>query len=185
MGKKRIIIGDRSTLIEKVFFTFYQPLCRFALTILKDEHQSEDVVQDIFIKLHESSNSFHNELALKSFLYVSVRNKCLDVLRSRSRSPKQTDIDTASDESIIVEQELLDAASREECFRIIEAGIESLPSQSRRVMKMVLKGCSNMEISEELKISVNTVKTIKARSISTLRSKYGLFFLFLLSSFWG
>ena len=77
--------------IDMVFQQYYRSLCLYALHYLHDLDEAEDVVQDCFVRLLESdkyerlcllsvaSQSLTNQL--KSFLYTSVRNACIDRLR--------------------------------------------------------------------------------------------------------
>ena len=42
---------------------------------------AEDIAQDIFVRLWEKNNHFENYLALKSYLYLSARNSCLNYIK--------------------------------------------------------------------------------------------------------
>ncbi|MCF0165468.1 MAG: sigma-70 family RNA polymerase sigma factor [Bacteroidales bacterium] len=178
-----ISVGDKTIAFKEIFYSFYPSLCRFAASVISDTAQSEDVVQELFVKIHSQNLSFPNMISLKSFLYVSVRNRCVDVLRGRTTKPPHSQIDEISDDHFIDEQGLLDSVAREECYRIIESGIATLAPQSRTVMTLVLEGKSIQDIAARLNVSPNTVKTLKSRAIAMLRSKFGTFFSILLSSF--
>jgi len=58
-------------------------LLRFALQILQDEEEAKDVLQDVFLKLWEKRNDLNKLENLEAFTMRMVRNRCLDVIRSR------------------------------------------------------------------------------------------------------
>ncbi len=64
-----------------LFKDYYQDLAYYSCKILKDPIAAEDIAQDVFIRLWEKENHFENHLALKSYLYLSARNNCLNYLR--------------------------------------------------------------------------------------------------------
>ena len=76
-----------------------------------------------------------------------------------------------------------DIVIEEETYRIVNEAIDALPVQSRRIIKLSLEGKQNKEISEELGISVNTVKSLKYKAMDVLRvalKDYYYLLLFLL-----
>ena len=58
--------------------------------------------------------------------------------------------------------------------------IDTLPAQSGRIIKLSLEGKQNKEISENLGISVNTVKSLKYKAMDTLREVLKDYFYLLL-----
>lgn len=64
-----------------------------------------------------------------------------------------------------------DAVVEEEVHRMVMEEIEQLPLEQRRVIMLHLEGKNNIEIAEILKVSVNTVKTHKARARQQLKTK--------------
>jgi RNA polymerase sigma-70 factor (ECF subfamily) len=63
---------------------------------------------------------------------------------------------------------------------MLAEAIETLGPQSQKIITMLLKGMNVKEISEELNISVNTVKTLRLRSIKTLKNILGNQFITIL-----
>ena len=66
---------------KKLFDKFYQALCVFASTYLKDDALSADIVQEGFVKFWNKREGFDNYFKVKSFLYTIVRNDCLNYIR--------------------------------------------------------------------------------------------------------
>ena len=64
---------------EKEFFESYFSLfLQFALKYIPDEETCKDIVQEAFIKYWRQENNFNDEIALKTYLYKSIRNGCLN-----------------------------------------------------------------------------------------------------------
>ena len=59
----------------------------------------------------------------------------------------------------------------EETIALLHASIERLPPQISKIMKYVLQGRSNVEVAQEMGISVNTVKTLKYNAMKTLKEE--------------
>ena len=64
--------------MESLFLHNYRPLCLFALHYLNDTDAAEDVVQECFATLWEKINSGNVVINRKAYLYMTVRNRCLD-----------------------------------------------------------------------------------------------------------
>lgn len=60
---------------EKVFRKYYEPLCRYAYSIVRDADEAEEIVQEFFYTFWLNRNRISIRLSLKSYLYRSVRNR--------------------------------------------------------------------------------------------------------------
>jgi RNA polymerase sigma-70 factor (ECF subfamily) len=96
----------------------------------------------------------------------------------RRKRPYFENLDSADN----IEGEI-ESVVKEEAFRLLERAIESLPNQTREVMRCSMKGLSIQEIADELNVSVNTIKTLKSRAYKVLKEAYGDTFMLLLLSF--
>ena len=74
---------------KEAFFILYKKffvaLCLFAQKFSIGKEAAEDIVQEIFYKLYEERQLFHNILTLQSYLYSSVKNSCLNYIRDEKR----------------------------------------------------------------------------------------------------
>lgn len=171
--------------IESVFQQYYRPLCLYALHYLHDLDEAEDVVQDCFVRLLEaekrdanssaSSLSVSNPQNLKSFLYASVRNACIDKLRRKN--PIAQDISPSDLLGIISDEQAVDSSSRE---AELWTAIEQLPERCREIFLMSKRdGMTYREIAEELCLSEKTVEHQISKALKTLRGKKEDFFFLL------
>lgn len=79
--------------INYLFNKYAKQLHLYALTFLHTREDSEDVVQDIFMHFWEKHNNyFTEEKAVKSYLFNSVRNACLDRLEKKNVVQHNIDI---------------------------------------------------------------------------------------------
>lgn len=147
-------------------------LCHYAWQYLHDEELSKDLVQDVFVSFHQvefTSDFKDNEDYLKNYLYLSVRNACFSLLkkkRVRDRFSKEQSFEQESEQ--MIELNII----RSEVLEIVYKAIESLPDSCQLIFKKTyLEGFSNIEVAEELNISINTVKTQKQRGMKALKAK--------------
>lgn len=154
-------IKKRNTKVFKTFFNkHYKDLVVYANGYLFDEDGSKDVVQEVFIHIWENSKKINIESSLKSYLYAMVRNKCLNYLKSI----KITDSYDLLELNInLITEQVFDSVSEEDkkivSHQILKL-IDDLPEKMKQVVRLkYLHQYKYSEISEELGISINTVKT--------------------------
>ena len=159
--------GDKKA-FKGFFEALFQPLCAFGYRYLSDRSAIEDMVQEAFTTYWEQRLAFDELNAAKSFLYTTVRNKCLNHL-------KHLKVRSSNQEALIYELEsdhfYSNQVISEEVFGQLYAEIKHLPESSQKVMLLALKGMKNKEIASELNISENTVKTQKKIAYSKLKKK--------------
>ncbi len=105
-----------------------------------------------------------DETAFKAYLYSCVKNKCLNYLRDHRGTLQTVELRECEDDGQvdywIIENELR--------ARILEE-IDRLPDVRREIMLMRLEGNSYEEISKELHLNINTLKTYKKQIYKDLR----------------
>lgn len=94
---RRIAVRDSSALAE--FYDRTAPsLFSFALRMLNDPHDAEEIIQDVFVQIWNKAPSFDPAVGLAFHWAMGiVRNRCIDRLRSRQRRSRiivETEIDT-------------------------------------------------------------------------------------------
>jgi RNA polymerase sigma factor (sigma-70 family) len=66
---------------KAVFRAWYSLLCNYAVTFTKDPDVSEDIVQDLFVKIWEQRRELLTETSIRYYLFTAVRNNCITWLR--------------------------------------------------------------------------------------------------------
>lgn len=153
--------------IETLFRTYYARLCYFATRMTGDAGLAEDLVQEACMNCWKARMTFTNEQVAKSYLYTSVRNACLNHERHLKVVKKHEDSAVQSTPTV---EGIIEDIVRAEVMGEVHAAIEGLPEGCRTVLKLAFfDNLKNDEIAEQLGISVNTVKTQKARALQLLR----------------
>ena len=146
-----------------------QPLYRFAAGLLKDNHEAEDVVQDIFLKLWNMRNMMEDIKNINAFAHTMTRNACLDKLKSRrikyydDAGPgiPEPAVDDPDPESMT---ELKDSADR------VKVLICNLPEQQRSIIHLRdIDGYSYEEISEIMNMEINAIRVALSRARRSVR----------------
>ena len=151
---------------EIIFKKYYPKLLVFVNRHVGDQDVAQDIVQDIFFKLFESSRSLPENFNLKSWLYKVARNAALDYLRHLQVIDRHKFL--MADAMIVAED--VDENVDEEIYDRVNQAVESLPEQCRLIIKLnVIEGKKYLEISEELGISINTIRTQVSRGYKKLR----------------
>ncbi|MBL7963360.1 MAG: RNA polymerase sigma-70 factor [Flavobacteriales bacterium] len=160
-----IAAGDRAA-FEALFRLHYRALCAFAAGYVKDMDQAEDLVQDLFFRLWLDREKVKVTTSVKAYLYAAVRNRCLNAVKAGGRV-------RALNEEVEELQEAPERSEDEHAERIarVQAAIESLPEERRKVFKLSrYEGLKYHEIAERLGISVKTVENQMGSALKTLRA---------------
>lgn len=154
--------------MEYLFTRYYKPLVLWATSFLNNIPQSEDLVQDFFIRLWEKrTQTSLQATTFKSFLYTSVRNLAFDRMEKKDPLRHATDLkssDKAWEEYDTLEEEVLARVKNE---------IDKLPERSRQIMQCIyLQGLHYKETAAKLGISIATVNTLLVNALKKIRQAY-------------
>lgn len=167
--------------LEYLFDNHYRSLVLWADTFLNNMQVSEDLVQDFFIRLWEKE--LYKKLMpgkIKTFLYTSVRNLSLNLVRKQDPLKKACNIDILDKNWEEFDEQ------KEQLLNIVEREIEKLPGRSREVVTAVyLKGMRYREVASTYGISEATVKTLLVLSMKRLRENLNAGKIILFSFFAG
>ena len=155
--------------LEIIFQHTHAGLLHFATQFVKDRHAAEDYVAGSYINIWTKRKVFTSLEAIKSYLYTTVKNSCLNHIKHSSRhSVCHREILYLSDKS---NDFLNDYGIRSELLQKLWEDVEQLPTVRKKIFKMYFaEGCSSFEIAKSLQISVDTVRVQKARALHSLRA---------------
>lgn len=154
--------------MEYLFSRYYKPLVLWAASFLNNIPQSEDLVQDFFIRLWEKrTQTSLQATTFKSFLYTSVRNLAFD--RIEKKDPLRNATGLNSSDRTWEEYDSLE----EEVLTRIKNEIDKLPERSRQIIQCVyLQGLHYKETAQQLGISIATVNTLLVNALKKIRQAY-------------
>jgi RNA polymerase sigma-70 factor (family 1) len=166
-----LIDRDRGAFAE-IYSRYWPILYKHAFRMLKEENESEDVVQEVFTKLWQKAPSLQADISIGAYLYISTRNAILNFFsKNKVHHAYLSDLGNFLDQA----QEITDYRIRERILsKLIEGEIEKLPPRMREVFELKRnQNLSYKEIAGVMNISELTVKTQMNKAISTLRNKFG------------
>ncbi len=154
---------------DELYRLYSHKLFSFVFRILKNEADSEDIVQEVFIKIWEYRDKLSDYRFLNSFIFTVAYNNSISHLRKRISSEKYiqylrnlTRSETRDD--FITEIELAELNNK------VEKLISSLPGRQKQIFLLHReKGLTYPEISEKLEISKNTVENHMVKALRFLR----------------
>jgi len=155
------------------FFDLHYPaVCHFATSLLKDQVAAEEITDDAFIKLWQRHHLYNTPGAIKAFLYRTVRNAAIDVLRrTKTQASLQKEFQNSADTTAPF---ILQHIIRAETLAQVYSAFDILPVRCREVFtRLYIEGKTFEETAEDLKLSINNVRNHKMRALTLLRGQLG------------
>jgi RNA polymerase sigma-70 factor (ECF subfamily) len=160
--------------LSKLYDRYSHTVFGVGLKILSDRSMAEELVQEVFLKVWRSSNTFDPARgSFSTWLYRVTRSVALDLYRKRARrvrpvSDGDPHLDSARDSSA-GPQEVVDESW---LSWWVSRALEMLDAPHREVINLAyFGGLSQREISERTGVPLGTVKTRTASAYKTLRKE--------------
>lgn len=152
---------------DDAFRLFYEEtkadIYGFALAILKNKYDAEDVMQSVYIKVYNAANSYKSNGKPMAWVLTITKNLCHDKLRLDSRQAEFTAIEE-KDASISNEMNLENKLMLEYCFK-------SLTDEERNIVVLhTVSGLLHREIADLLKVPVGTVTSKYKRALAKINN---------------
>lgn len=130
---------------------FYLAACQY----LGDSGAAQEAVNDIFVRLWQDADKIAIQSSLRSYLYRSVVNRCLNELDKSKRDRRQQQEAVRRMDTAVEWKEMEDNELK---LRLFQA-IDQLPEQCRKVFRMSrFEELKQQDIADRLGISIKTVK---------------------------
>jgi RNA polymerase sigma-70 factor (ECF subfamily) len=152
--------------LEKLFDDYYTAVLLYCISIVKDKHDAEDIVQQAFISLWRKTDSIDFHTSARAYLYRSVYNASLDWIKHQKVRKRY--------ENEVKNYPIVHAVNNEErdLSGKIVAAIDDLPDQCRRIFKMNrYDQLRYKDIAETLQISEKTVEKHMVKALRILRER--------------
>lgn len=153
--------------MKALYDEYYASLVSYGYQVLHTMEEAEDVVQSVYARLWESQPAFNSIGELRGYLYASVRNGCINVIRRQKAQTGYAAVVTMDSNAIDVGDD--DSLNVEEMYRLLFQEIDKMPPRRREIFRQVAKGHSSREIAELMAISPETVKEQRRRGKLSLR----------------
>ncbi len=158
--------GDR--LCQELLYRKFAPkMFGICMRFAKNKVEAEDILQDGFIKVFINLKSFRNECHIEGWIRRIIVNTAIN--HYKKKSPTLNDLDLElSDVPFYGDYSPMQNLNKQELLKYIK----ELPKGYRMVFNLnAIEGYSHKEISEMLKISINTSKSQLARARKALQQK--------------
>jgi RNA polymerase sigma-70 factor, ECF subfamily len=164
---------------ERFYKEYYKSFFLMAHKYLKNSVQSEEIVNDVFLKIWEDGEKITIESSLKSYIYKAIINRSINVLNKNKRELiVQTDLSNITDEGYELRQ-----MEENELKIKLYAAIDQLPDQCKKVFEMSrFEELKQQEIADKLGISIKTVKnhiTIALKQLNASLVNYIIILVFI------
>lgn len=156
----------KRTEVEEIFKEYKDKVYRLAISIVRNEKDAEDIMQNTFIKIMDNLKDFRNESRISTWIYKIAYNESLMYLRKKrsqynlsnyiERQTKKKELGLFMNWSKLPDEHLLD----NELKARVDAAIMQMPIKYR--MPLLLDSVEGMplkDISEILELRMNSLKT--------------------------
>src|SRR5215471_20211988 len=155
------------TTTERVWETFHVPLQQFIRRRVSDEATAEDLLQDVFLDIHQHIDMLRDVKKLESWIYQVTRNAIIDYYRS-----KRATTTLEAPEALQLSEELPDKDVITELFPSVRAMVMSLPAKDRQALILTeYQGLTQKELAERLGLSVSGAKSRVQRAREKLKQE--------------
>ena len=171
---------------RKVFDTYRNHVYAYSFSLLKDKLSAEEIVQDVFLKIWLNRFNLNPELSFRSYIFTITKNLTFNSISKASNYKKlKGELSFKTQNSYSPIEDLI---HDKEYDRLKQEALNSLPAKRKKVFELSrIEGMSYMEISQELGISIQTVKNHMSKALNNMSDflKASGEISFLLISFFG
>jgi RNA polymerase sigma-70 factor (ECF subfamily) len=150
---------------EQLWETFSGPLHQFIRRRVGDPHSAEDILQDVFLKIHTHIDTLRTKDRLASWIYQITRNAIADYYRAQRPTAELA-------ETILVADERGGDDAVRELSPCVAAMVEDLPEVYREALRLTeYQGLSQKEMSDRLGISFSGAKSRVQRARAKIKEQ--------------
>ncbi len=145
-------------------------LYAYSLQFTKSPEESEEIVQDVFVKLWTNRQAIRQEDTLRSLLFIMTKHQLINAFRARVNQPvyeeyvEYREVMAESDPQLLLEYQ--------DFLKRFKTAMKALPETQQKVITLSkLWQLSNKEIAEKLSLSEQTVKNQLSIGLKMLRQE--------------
>jgi RNA polymerase sigma-70 factor (ECF subfamily) len=166
----KIKAGEKNAYQE--FFERYAPrIYQFSLSYLKNKSDSEELVQDVFLKIWEKRDMLDESKNVKSLIFKVAVNTIYDFIRRKNIENAFNDFAHANFET--VSDNTWHTVIYDEMTANLKELVAKLPDQQQKIFQLSREeGLTSEEIAAKLNLSKRTVENHLYRAISFLKENF-------------
>lgn len=157
---------------ERIYQMYAKRLFAYSLQFTKSQEESEEIVQDVFMRLWTNRAKIRQEDTLRSLLFIMTKHYLINAFRTKINQPEYEEyIQYVNEHSVDDTSYQLEYQEFVTKFRAI---LKTLPETQQRVITLSkIEQFSNKEIADKLSLSEQTVKNQLSLGLKTLKEKLG------------
>ena len=162
---------------RQVFRLLYPRLKGYCKLFIADKEQAEDIIQESFLTLWEKRNTIDPAKSVENFIFVIVRNRCLNYLREKHLEEGKISLDNVK----VAELQYLyhldftqkeEASLEELLIQSFQQAVNELPEKMKNVfIKCKIEGKKQQEVADELSVSLKMVEKHISKAKQHIREK--------------
>lgn len=161
---RKVAAGDEDA-FSKLFDAYQQQVSGFVFSIIGSKELTQEIVQDIFIKIWQKRGELLEIQKFDAYLFVLSKNYTLNCIRKIQREQKKATAYSTLLPDLEKEQSEID---NDDYLQLIEKATAELPPQQQRVFRLRMEGLKNHEIAAQLMISPDSVKKYQQLALKSV-----------------
>jgi RNA polymerase sigma-70 factor (ECF subfamily) len=169
-GVVKLVQKGNKNIYEEVVKRYQDKLLRYVSYIVQDHDKSEDVVQEVFIKVYVNLNSFNTKKKFSSWIYRIAHNEAINLIKRQKRQ-------ISYEENSWIKEIIKDKTNieiefeKKQAICLLKTSLDKLPVKYREALTLYyLEEKSYEEISDILRIAKGTVGTRISRGKKLLKN---------------
>ncbi len=164
-----VVKGDHKA-FEELLNRYQNAVTNFAFRILQNSSETEDIVQEVFLRLYRTVNTYNESSNLQTYLFTITKNLCIDYYRKKKPMITNEPPEVAYHDN--TEKKIYSLEMRDRVEKII-AG---LPKNQRAAIHLCYEhSMSYQEISEVMGVTVNSTQSLIYRGRKKIREELSAF----------
>lgn len=162
--------------VSAIFEALHQPVYRYALGIIGNRSEAEEVMQEAFLSLYRELSNGRDVEDPKPWVFRVAHNLAIDCLRKKTRA-ELSEADAwwsfsrpAAEEDALVQDRIL----KQEQRACVRKALARLSPQQRRCLELRAEGLTYRQIAATLDLAVSSVQNHLSRAIQRVRDELGL-----------
>jgi len=150
---------------EKIWEEFHPRIKQFILKRIPDEYNAEDILQEVFLKIHARIDTLRDEEKLQGWMYQIARNVIADYYRQHKATV------ALSEALLLPEEPVVDDDVVKDLLPGVRTMVNSLPDEYRQALLLTeYEGLTQRELAERLGLSLSGAKSRVQRAREKLKA---------------
>jgi RNA polymerase sigma factor (sigma-70 family) len=164
IGMLQAIAHDDERAFSSLFYEYHQQLGGFVFSVTRSKELTEEIIQDVFVKLWENRKELPAVKNFSAYLFIITRNHTLNSIRKLVQErEKQTAL--AQHYELSEGKEPVPEDNR---YALLDNAVDQLPQQQKKVFLLRQQGLKNADVAFHLDLSVNSVKKYQQWAMQTI-----------------